>query len=494
MKLSKQTVSVICLFIFNVIAAYDPNKFYIGAWSGPVLTGTQATDEALYQAIQNDNYNLIFIDLDLPSLQPNVGSPGNPNLFASNVYRLSRLANITVGPLQTMITDADGLGNAVGHFNNPYFPPNRTDTSVATWITDHYSAAAIPTLQDRMIGYVLADEPHDSAGQCTNIITQIGRINSDHPGMIGYANLNPCDTSKITPTAYLNYIHQFAVNSNVKVISFDIYPIMDNSKTPSRTSGYWTPRLKYFWNYEQMISQTQSQSRNDLKYWAIIEGTRPDPNYKYKPNKLCATFCLNTALIYGAKGIIWYNWYNWSCRPQNFPPNSSDTSIPYHIAYSPMRDSIRALNGELGKMSTILTRLTWIKTVHGTAKDPQSGETGLTTPEQETTVLKMGGSGQAALDSNLAIGIFKKGSERYLMVFNKDLTSHRDQVIALNGTQYNPMNFNKTTGNWENWPPAEIDKIITNTTRFAVHLDKAEMKLIRLNTDISPAINLLLGD
>ena len=144
-------------------------------------------------------------------------------------------------------------------------------------------------------------------------------------------------------------------------------------------------------------------------------------------------------------------------------------------------------------------RLTWINTVHGSLTDPQSGETNLKTPDKETTVLKMGGTSQRSLDSYLAIGIFRSGAERYAMVFNKDLNTGNGpitQTIDLNGTHYNPKQFNKSTGIWEQPASLAITKnSATNTTSFTVdQLAGTEMRLFRLNTDITPAINLLLND
>ncbi len=54
------------------------------------------------------------------------------------------------------------------------------------------------------------------------------------------------------------------------------------------------------------------------------------------------------------------------------------------------------------------------------------------------------------------------------------------------------MIFNKANGKWEKWA---FERNYTNhTITFTISLEPCEMKLIRLNTDIAPAINLLMGD
>jgi hypothetical protein len=115
--------------------------------------------------------------------------------------------------------------------------------------------------------------------------------------------------------------------------------------------------------------------------------------------------------------------------------------------------------------------------VHGKAVDPQSGETGLPTPDQEMQVLKMRSSEDIKF---LAIGVFKNGAERYLMVFNKNLLdTAQSKSIVLNDTAYTPMSFNKTTGSWENMPFRQ--NIPDKTISITVDLLPAEMKLIKLN-------------
>jgi hypothetical protein len=83
------------------------------------------------------------------------------------------------------------------------------------------------------------------------------------------------------------------------------------------------------------------------------------------------------------------------------------------------------------------------------------------------------------------------------MVYNKDLTSHPgrcEQTIVLNGTKYNPMRFNKSTGIWEKLADAPTKDIAANTTSFNIGITQADMQFYRLNTDITPVINLLLND
>lgn len=179
---------------------------------------------------------------------------------------------------------------------------------------------------------------------------------------------------------------------------------------------------------------------------------------------------MNTALIYGSQGIWWYTWNS---------ENTKTCTAKNSISQAAVRTAIAGLNAQLSRMAPVLMSLTWLSTVHGTVIDPQTQENGLKTPDAETQVLKMG---KASLDSYLAIGVFKEGSAKYLMVFNKDLSATnlpRTQTIVLNGTQYLPKNFNMNTGNWE--PLASTKNSKNKTTAFKVtSLGRTEMRLIQL--------------
>jgi hypothetical protein len=470
MKISSFLIFLISLTIASY-GAYDPNQFIIGTFSGPILNGYNnvAIDHAIYKQMEDDHYNLVLVDIsqknyqyfrnsDLKKAAPDPGS-------VPDIYRLQCLSGLN---LKTLIFDNYVTG-IINECYNTWWDYNKS--SVQNQIISNY--ISLPQeLQDRMIGYYLVDEP--TVGNDT-LINKILKNQSwlNHPGMIGFINLNA--HAGTDPSGYDAYVSKFANDTNTKVLCFDRYNIFDNTRRKPAESGYWVSPYLYR-NYELFAEKIKETKRSDLRFWACIQGSRPDASafQNFNPSAISAAYSLNLALVYGAKGIIWYCWHQWNT--EKYPDKECS------IATSSVRPDIANLNGQLERMSNILTKLTWINTVHGLPSDPQTKENDLKTPDKETTVLKMNGTGQ--LNGNLMIGVFKSGTANYLMVFNKDLINNHTQTIVVKGTQYNPMNFNKNNGLWEQLTSTKNSK--KNTTSFTVsELGPAEMRLIRLNTDLS---------
>ncbi len=507
MKLVIFSAISIGLFISPAIGDFDPNQFVIGAWGGPELFGSvgldanngyilNENDTVAYRDIQNDHYNAICVNIPLKNEMYHIfdGCAGEPSVWVkpvltgdiSNRYRLACLSHYN---LKTMI-----LGKIIGDSPNLYW--SRSDpygqpeyicgergwydealfagNTIRNELKRYQGLGANQT--DKILGYFLGNEPNTYPQTTTTLLNNMDTIHKYEPQRPALVNLLPMNhycsdiggSSFSSESEYRTYISAYANRANVKMLCFGIYPIIDNTVSPA-TAGFWNTygndplngsRMYFFRNYHLFISL----KKPDQKFWAIIQGGRPDQDYiNFAPNEKSARFCLNSALIYGAQGIWWYCWRS---------------PFSHHNIYDhPIRDTIAVLNREIQTMAPVLMRLTWITTVHGQAIDPQSGETGLATPDQETHVLKMGPSANLKY---LAIGVFKNGVERYIMVFNKNLTDTTyNKSIVLNDTTYTPTSFNKTKGTWETMPFRQ--DIPNNTTSITVGLPPAEMKLIKLN-------------
>jgi hypothetical protein len=508
MRISGKFLFSFCLFTSSAFCDLDTNQFIIGAWGGPSLGGSlgldanngyiiNPADTEAYRGIQNDHYNAINIDVTPGSdlYQIFDGRVGEPSIWVlpvttgdfSQRYRLTCLSYFN---LKTMVWD-----KLLGDSPNLYWA--KTDQSGQPvyicgergWFSESYFAGDAmhnelnryrnldAAMTDKILGYFLGDEPNTHPQTTATIFNHIDSVKKYEAARPGLVNLLPMNhycldsggSSFATEAAYQSYVGAYANQPNVKVLSFDIYPIFDNTVSPA-TAGFWNnygnnslsgSRIYYFRNYDVFSSLKKPGQR----FWAVIQGSRPDQNYlNFTPNEQSARFCLNTALLYGAQGIWWYCWYAYTS--------------PYNIFDHPIRGTIAVLNQELEKMAPVLMSLTWINTVHGKATDPQSGETRLKTFNQETQVLKMSPSESVKF---LSIGVFKKGIEKYLMVFNKDLLhTLQNKTITVSGINNNPVNFNKTTGAWESISFTKNN--IARTTSFTLGFLPAEMKLIRLNT------------
>jgi|WetSurMetagenome_2_1015567.scaffolds.fasta_scaffold78181_2 hypothetical protein len=497
----------IFLFVSFALADLDPNQFVIGAWGGPVLAGSARLDSngnyiinpgdtTAFRGIQDDHFNAINVNVTLGRDMFHIfeGRAGEPSMNVdrvavgdiSNRYRLACLSYFN---LKTMVWDkilgdspnlywskSDFKGKPVivcgerGWYVKSFFAGNILHNQLS-----RYEGLNKNQL-DKILGYFLGDEPNTNSQTTATLLNNMDSVFKYEPERPALINLLPMNhfcpdtggSGFSSESEYQSYVRAYANHSSVKILCFDIYPIVNNAVPPT-SQRFWNTygnnplngsRVYFFRNYDVFIAL----KKPGQKFWAVIQGGRPDQHYNnFTPNEKSARFCLNSALIYGAQGIWWYAWHS----PQS----------QYNICDKPIRGAIAMLNRELQTMSPELMRLTWINTVHGKATDPQSGETSLKTLDQETQVLKMGPS---ETFKNIAIGVFKNGAERYLMVFNKNLTdTAQNKTIVLNAASYTPTSFNKITGSWENILFKQ--NIPGKATSFTVDLLPAEMKLIKLN-------------
>jgi hypothetical protein len=496
MKIVPSMTFFMCLSVSLIFGDFDPHQFVIGVWGGPILHGSDGLDAhgnyllnkidtLAYRGIQNDHYNAINVNITENDLYHSFdGRVGEPSIWVnpvtrgdiSNSYRLACLSHFN---LKTMVWD-----KKIGDSPNLFYGPQTICNLKGYYSTTLFAADTLfkqlgryrrlgDAQKDKILGYFLGDEPNADPQTSRNILKNVDSLHKYEPNRPAIINLLPMNnycSGFSSEAEYKAYVNTYANHPKVKIICFDIYPFVDNARPPTDRKCWNTynnnpingSRVYYFRNYHLFISE----KKPGQNFWAVIQGGRPDSGYaRFTPNGKSARFCLNSALVYGVQGIWWYCWY------------ASESN--HNIFDRPIRDTIAALNRELATMSPVLMGLTWINTVHGRPVDPQSGETALITPDKEITVLAMGPSEDIKY---LAIGVFNNEAQKYLMVFNKDLLhTLRNKTIVVNGTNYNPMSFNKTNGSWEELSFTKNNK--KKTTSFSVTLPPAEMKLIRLNVE-----------
>jgi len=155
-------------------------------------------------------------------------------------------------------------------------------------------------------------------------------------------------------------------------------------------------------------------------------------------------------------------------------------------------------------MGPTIMGLSWQKTIHSAAQDPNSGESGL---ENTLTGTPFYGTPSQAFNTSvghtgvIAVGTFKDASNKdVLMIMNKDIILNAGNWVytsntttyTVNGNVY-PRSFDKDNGGWK--MVTRIYDKPTNTTRFTLTIAAGDMELVRLGPpDITPILNLLLGD
>jgi hypothetical protein len=162
-------------------------------------------------------------------------------------------------------------------------------------------------------------------------------------------------------------------------------------------------------------------------------------------------------LIYGAKGLLWYN-YGLVPAP-TCPVGSAAINAYRDTTWNPARNKVRKVgkqkeacesyiaaaatdktiymrlrqvNLEVKNMGPYLMRSNWVATVHGSAMDPESREPDLPVITGQTPYLTT----DVKPEAHITVGLLKdtlNPRTGYLAVFNKDIKDKRHVELSMKG-------------------------------------------------------------
>ncbi|MFP3834729.1 hypothetical protein [Chryseobacterium sp. SIMBA_028] len=259
-----------------------------------------------------------------------------------------------------------------------------------------------------LAGYFLADEPGVKEFETLKRIhRQISSIDNKH---IFYINLFPIDApaNLLGANNYKDYLDQFFKNFNLKIYSFDFYPIYNGVVKPN-----WYSNLEVFSEY------TKSKGAN---FWAFAKTTSySDQNEKITIEDLRLQAFTN--LAYGAQGIQYFTYWMPEKDYFNGPINSRGVK---QTGY----DNVSVISSEIKAVSPVFYNSTVEKVYH--------------TEKLERTTLFKNDFTELKLNSgkDLLISRIRNGNSRYIVFVNKDLSKVNNISIS-SKRDFNIINKNQ---------------------------------------------------
>lgn len=250
-------------------------------------------------------------------------------------------------------------------------------------------------------GYYVTDEPNASAFPDLAAICK--HLSDRDPKHIPFINLFPTYASPQqlgTPT-YREHVSAFMQTVAPRILSYDHYAIMQSGERPD-----------YFENME-IIRRAGLEYRTPFNYILLAV-----PHFSYRdPTEADLRWQVNTALAYGAKGIMYFTYIS--------PPETDSFKswgegiVTWEGKPTRKFDEVKRINAEIKTLGPTLMSLTSTAVYHSAPLPRGAG--GL--PEDDLVAKVEGGQ--------LVVGHFKdeKGS-RYAMFVNRDPHGPADVTIA----------------------------------------------------------------
>jgi hypothetical protein len=446
--------------------------FVIMSYLDAPLTGTNtATDEARLRVMRDAHFNVLSSFSNGAGLSVTGHDPIGDGL-ANVRYYLDRVA--AVPGLTTLIQDwnwwwggyqtwAPQVSDIEYHFNTDPNGYNKLPANLRRLILG-YAIADEPTYKRFVIpngsgGWVCTDSfqgrPNTWANLVTNASSDLAVLNARDSSRILYTtitsnwktNFVDCSTSTID-NSWEAFVRAWLGDSRTSVLSMDDYLFM---KDPTGANPYtvrdlgWGPGVKWFSGMKTAAQEATAKKKN---WWFTGQAIE---HLQYVPPTLeRLRFQAHSALIHGAKGLVWFSYAQPYGLSTDYPhPSFVDAQGNVnHAVY----DIGQQVNGAIENMGPELMDLTWLATVHGqVGPDPTSNDnitdTDVVTPS--TPVISLLSDYRNSDARNVAAGIFQGHGRNYLLAMNKSLTASRTIMFVLKDQSVTVSRHKKTSKAWE---------------------------------------------
>lgn len=193
-------------------------------------------------------------------------------------------------------------------------------------------------------GYYVADEPHSS--EFPNLAAINKHLLKVDPRHIPFINLYPtyATTKQLGNRTYEHHVGEFLRTVRPRLLSFDHYALMRGGIRPD-----------YFRNLE-IIRRQGIKHNTPFSYILLVS-----PHYGYRdPSEADLRWQVNTALAYGAKGIMYFTYTALHIEDDKYGSGLLDE----HGRRTPKYDYVRQINAELKKLAPTLMRLKSVAVYH----------------------------------------------------------------------------------------------------------------------------------
>lgn len=450
----KKVLIIIGLLLWTISSYCQLDHFLVGIWSydydnnpWPIPNGTDrasGNDIEFLRQLKNMNINCIHIERQLfqPSIQFASGSPSK--LFLDNANSLN---------LKILLSCPDIHVNKTSSSYN-----SSNSNSGLNYYGNHPS----------ILGFSVVDEPEPNH---FNAISQyFSDIQSYKSTLLRYSNLFPMyadvthlGSSAGTPssTAYENYIENFIDDVEPNILSFDSYPIWLG----------W-PR-DFFYNLD--IISNKSVEHNIPFIYVLTPIKSPTTIYcnttTVAKNKAEFNYVINSALVYGAKGISYWNaGACFRCWDVSIPSDVMQHLSSLHHRFVSCERTLLSL---IFKNAYHISNNSTIKIGSTEAIPSYSEWTNFKHDIYANEIFDVNNPIQAQSGSkidNIVISfLIDNVGNRYFWIFNKSITDD----------EYIKMNFKEST--------ALINildnKIYQESQNRVVYLEPGEAKLFKINRD-----------
>ena len=263
-------------------------------------------------------------------------------------------------------------------------------------------------------GYLLQDEPNTSRFPILAIAAD--EIKKADPGMRPYINLLPnyASPEQLGAPTWKDYARQYMDAVKAPILGYDFYALFEDPNEPLRPR-YWTQLAE--------CREVALESGVPMEVCLLSVG-----HLLYRiPTEDDLFFEVYSALLYGAKGILYFTYFdpmltNYRHSPLDSYGNRTETWY-----------AMRAVNNSVKCLAPILNRLESTAVYHFQPTAPMERADA---PGPDSLIM-----GVSQPNQSLAIGEFRdrENGDIYIMVLNKDLklSTHINDLQWRNGTPEN---------------------------------------------------------
>ncbi|MCQ2396181.1 MAG: hypothetical protein MJ106_00600, partial [Lentisphaeria bacterium] len=218
---------------------------------------------------------------------------------------------------------------------------------------------------------------------------------------------NYANTQQLGAPNYLEYARKFVAEVHPARIGYDFYSLYEDENAPLHP-GYW----------QQLAETRQVAHENGIPFDVCVLAVG---HMIYRvPSETDLFFEVYSALLYGAKGILYFTYFT--------PKNTSYRHAPVD-SWGNRTDTwyaMRYVNNTIKCLARTLNRLDSTCVYHFQPGKPMPFEDG---PQNDSII-----EGPAAPDHRIAVGEFvdRETGEKYVMILNKNLK----RTINVNGLKW----------------------------------------------------------
>jgi hypothetical protein len=261
-----------------------------------------------------------------------------------------------------------------------------------------------------LAGYYLADEPgRGSFPGLAEKVRAIQAIDNEH---FCYINLLPNHAPKaaLGTETYKEHVQQFINEVPVKILSFDHYPITEDSEGNRMFNDLWYENLEIF---------SDVARKAEKPFWAfaltVAHFTYPIPT----PAEL--RFQVYNNLAYGAQGIQYFTYVTPTPYGQN---NFHHAPLAYDTYQrTEVYDYIKEVNQEIASLSRVFLNSSVISVSHTGDRIPPGTKR---LSELPAVIKEFETKGEGAV-----VSILKKESRNFIVIVNRDFQNN--MIVKLEG-------------------------------------------------------------